>query len=129
MLSWGFKLWAILRLLPVFVQTAAADILIHTRDFGNRGDMLKRNPHPQAGSPLWAFVVEHDCCAHNKPSPIHVSKLRRLNHRSALSDRVNDKNLTFKFHSVRCGLTTQAQRPGAGDATIATATLPPGSLQ
>src|SRR5213596_929917 len=31
-----------------------------------------------------------------------------------------------------CGLrrlTTQAQRPGARDATIATATLPPGSLQ
>jgi hypothetical protein len=26
-------------------------------------------------------------------------------------------------------LTTQAQRPGAGEATIATATLPPGSLQ
>ena len=26
-------------------------------------------------------------------------------------------------------LTTQAQRPGARDATIATATLPPGSLQ
>src|SRR4051794_32663651 len=27
------------------------------------------------------------------------------------------------------GLTTQAQRPGARDATMATATLPPGSLQ
>ena len=30
---------------------------------------------------------------------------------------------------VRCGLTIQAQRPDARDATIATATLPPGSLQ
>jgi len=27
------------------------------------------------------------------------------------------------------GLTTQAQRPGARDAMMATATLPPGSLQ
>src|SRR6185369_17848040 len=30
---------------------------------------------------------------------------------------------------VCCRLTTQAQRPGARDATIATTTLPPGSLQ
>jgi hypothetical protein len=30
---------------------------------------------------------------------------------------------------VSCCLTTQAQRPGARDATIATATPPPGSLQ
>jgi len=30
---------------------------------------------------------------------------------------------------MRCRLTTQAQRPGARDATIATTTLPPGSLQ
>ena len=29
----------------------------------------------------------------------------------------------------QCSLTTQAQRPGARDARIATATLPPGSLQ
>src|ERR1043166_55508 len=28
-----------------------------------------------------------------------------------------------------CRLTTQAQRPGAREATIVTATLPPGSLQ
>jgi hypothetical protein len=30
---------------------------------------------------------------------------------------------------LSCGLTTQAQRPGAREATIATATLPRGSLQ
>ena len=30
---------------------------------------------------------------------------------------------------LRVRLTTQAQRPGARDATMATATLPPGSLQ
>ena len=30
---------------------------------------------------------------------------------------------------MRIGLTTQAQRPGAREATIVTATLPPGSLQ
>ena len=44
-----------------------------------------------------------------------------------------DNLLTLAFgalvHSVRVGLTTQAQRPGARDATIATATPPPGSLQ
>src|SRR5204863_4834582 len=32
-------------------------------------------------------------------------------------------------HDVCSGLTTQAQRPGARDATMATATPPPGSLQ
>ncbi len=33
------------------------------------------------------------------------------------------------FMACECGLTTQAQRPGARDATIATATLSPGSLE
>ena len=36
----------------------------------------------------------------------------------------------FGFHvRCECRLTTQAQRPGAREATIATTTLPPGSLQ
>src|SRR4029453_9365830 len=43
------------------------------------------------------------------------------------------KNYAFPFREHtergRCGLTTQAQRPGARDAGIATTTRPPGSLQ
>jgi hypothetical protein len=37
--------------------------------------------------------------------------------------------LSYSGERVLSRLTTQAQRPGARDATIATATLPPGSLQ
>ncbi len=50
-----------------------------------------------------------------------------LNLRQGRPLRQSEKCKVCK-HSVD-GLTTQAQRPGARDATIATATLPPGSLQ
>ena len=36
--------------------------------------------------------------------------------------------VAIKTRKARMGLTIQAQRPGARDATMATATLPPGSL-
>src|ERR1043166_1213927 len=41
----------------------------------------------------------------------------------------NSKNVMRIITRWSSGLTTQAQRPGARDATIATATPPPGSLQ
>jgi hypothetical protein len=44
-------------------------------------------------------------------------------------ERYRKKLSGVDTHGVLSGLTTQAQRPGARDATIATATLPPGSLQ
>src|SRR4026207_2115963 len=43
-------------------------------------------------------------------------------------DSEHQKNGDGVVHGMG-GLTTQAQRPGARDATIATTTLPPGSLQ
>ena len=47
-----------------------------------------------------------------------------------MPDSIGDLRL-FHWLSKLAGedLTTQAQRPGAREATIATATLPPGSLQ
>src|ERR1041384_2253442 len=47
---------------------------------------------------------------------------------TARPTRVSVSNQRF-IVQVRSRLTTQAQRPGAGEATIATAALPPGSLQ
>src|SRR5262245_53633676 len=43
--------------------------------------------------------------------------------------RLGTKLLVSYNGVTRCRLTTQAQRPGARDATIATTTPPPGSLQ
>ena len=48
--------------------------------------------------------------------------------RLAIGNRINSR-MVVTLHSVRSGLTTQAQRPGARDATIATTTPPTGSLQ
>ena len=61
-----------------------------------------------------------------------VSELRR---RTAWNLRLANPSLKLcslvgsHVEGVRCRLTTQAQRPGARDARIATTTLPPGSLQ
>ena len=39
----------------------------------------------------------------------------------------DDSDDDWMIHGVRSGLTTKAQRPGAGEATMVTATLPPGN--
>ena len=43
--------------------------------------------------------------------------------------KTDNSEMSLVAHGVCSGLTTQAQRPGARDATMATTTLPPGSLQ
>ena len=61
-------------------------------------------------------------CRLGRIRKIHLQQLVLLNLETA--------NKIFRSHKeMRSGLTTQAQRPGAWDATIATATPPPGSLQ
>src|SRR5262245_140572 len=46
------------------------------------------------------------------------------------NEKIISARIEVRMHMARSsGLTTQAQRPGARNATIATATLPPGSLE
>ena len=65
--------------------------------------------------------AEPDCCCCKHAAQ---NKTKRPNHGV-------HRYFGFAVHVRRApsGLTTQAQRPGARDATMATATLPPGSLQ
>ena len=75
----------------------------------NQGSASSRRARP-------GKAVNSSNCPH-RPNP----KLNR--------PRLQQLNNLANFSTRRHGLTTQAQRPGARDATIATAMLPPGSLQ
>jgi hypothetical protein len=69
-------------------------------------------------------------CGQSKRSPLG-SNLVEQTPECVLNGRVRSLRcfLCRSSHGVCSGLTTQAQRPGARDAWIATATLSPGSLQ
>ncbi len=90
------ELGTILALLPVFVEAAATDILIHAWDFGDRGDLIECNPNFQTGCPLGSFVIQHDRSASDESAPLELNQLGRLNDGSALRCRVDNQNLTLK---------------------------------
>src|ERR1051325_4796707 len=54
---------------------------------------------------------------------------REWTHDGKAKKHCADQSTCGSFHARERRLTTQAQRPGAREAMIATATLPPGSLQ
>src|ERR1044071_5394862 len=77
---------------------------------------------------LWATaVIFGDIGATVKQWPVCAARQADYAKRKPSNDQPSCPD--DAAHSVRSGLTTQAQRPGARDATIATTTRPPGSLQ
>jgi len=101
-----------------FAFTSTVQALVLTPTMASNGRKTMRSKSDTSRSPqlLNVLKVRH-CSRTSKPAV-------------SASDVTNEQNIVANISvMVISGLTTQAQRPGPRDAWIATATLPPGSLQ
>src|SRR5690348_13967707 len=93
--------------------------------------LINRSADKNGGLSVWHSTLRYDPCLYDCDAP-GVLGCDGVIIQQAHAERSGGNQAAQKnqeAHTLSKSLTTQAQRPGARDATTVTATFPPGSLQ